>query len=254
MKRAYPGRSPARSGPRADANVRLAHPGEPHGYWLAARYAGRPTFHAAGGSPCRKASGRQRPSAWTCSGSASGHSMSLRIAGEISARRIGGDENVPPTSEILVDGRPSGRVVSGAKLEAAVEAGEHRLLFLTDDTPFEEMLSIHLLDARWHRLDSAVLGAPTARAASKRCSWHRRTRCAFASSATPTGRSRSCHNADSGYPSYRMRPGSAASSAFRATSSGAQNRVPSQDNRARALPPRVPIPVCELLRSKRCPL
>lgn len=85
--------------------------------------------------------------------------MSMRIAGEISARRIGGDGNVPPTSEILVDGRPSGCVVSGAILEAAVEAGEHRLLFLTDDTPFEEMLSIHLLDARWHRLDSAVLGA-----------------------------------------------------------------------------------------------
>lgn len=84
----------------------------------------------------------------------------MRIANEISARRIVGDqENMPPTSEILIDGRPTGCVVSGAILEAAVEAGDFRLLFMTDDLPYEDALSIHLVDTRWHLLDSALLGA-----------------------------------------------------------------------------------------------
>lgn len=84
----------------------------------------------------------------------------MRIANEISARRIAGDaENAPPTSEILIGGRPTGCVVSGAILEAAVEAGDFRLLFMTDDLPYEDALSIHLVDTHWHLLDSALLGA-----------------------------------------------------------------------------------------------
>lgn len=86
----------------------------------------------------------------------------MRIASEVSARRVEGEgeaDSAPPASEILVDGRATGRVISGALLEAAVEAGENWLLFLTDDVPYEDALSIHLLDTRWHLLDSALLGA-----------------------------------------------------------------------------------------------
>lgn len=83
----------------------------------------------------------------------------MRIAGEVSARRIGSDAGAaPPTSEILLDGAPTGAIVSGALLEAAVHADGRWLLFMTDDSPFEEMLSIHLLDDSWRLLDSAVLG------------------------------------------------------------------------------------------------
>lgn len=34
------------------------------------------------------------------------------------------------------------------------------MLFMTDDVPFEEMLSIHLLDAQMEVLDTALIGSP----------------------------------------------------------------------------------------------
>lgn len=83
----------------------------------------------------------------------------MRIASEISVRRLGHDDDVPPTAEVLVDGKPSGCVVQGAILEGAVFADGRFLLFLIDDVPYEEALSIHLLDDRLHLLDSATLGA-----------------------------------------------------------------------------------------------
>lgn len=81
----------------------------------------------------------------------------MRTASKVSARRV--ENSDPPESEILIDGRPTGTVVSGAVLEAAVEAGELILVFMTDDEPFEEFLSIHLLDGAGHLLDTAQLGA-----------------------------------------------------------------------------------------------
>jgi len=61
-------------------------------------------------------------------------------------------------SEILVGGRPTGRIVTGEVLEAAVQWKDCCLLFLRDDIAFEDSLRIYLLDSRWELLDSASLG------------------------------------------------------------------------------------------------
>lgn len=60
-----------------------------------------------------------------------------------------------PTSEIIVAGVPTGRTIGGAVLKAALRWNEYVLLFLTDDVPFEETLSIYLLDADLMVVDSA---------------------------------------------------------------------------------------------------
>jgi len=62
-------------------------------------------------------------------------------------------------SRIIADGRDTGRIVAGEILEAAVAWGHYHLLFITDNTPFEEHLRIFLLDARWKVVDCATLGA-----------------------------------------------------------------------------------------------
>lgn len=85
--------------------------------------------------------------------------MSIRLATEISATLINEqDETTPPKSEIVVSGIASGNFVSGALLEAAVQCGERYLLFFTDNIPYEEMLSLHLLDNQWRLVDSARIG------------------------------------------------------------------------------------------------
>ncbi len=61
-------------------------------------------------------------------------------------------------SKIIIDGRDTGRVVNGEILEAAVQWANHHLLFITDNTPFEEYLRIYLLDDQWRTVDCAVLG------------------------------------------------------------------------------------------------
>jgi len=60
-----------------------------------------------------------------------------------------------PTSEIIRAGKPTGKVIGGAVLRAALNWNEYVLLFLTDDVPFEETLSIYLLDADLNVVDSA---------------------------------------------------------------------------------------------------
>ncbi|MFN4118742.1 hypothetical protein [Acidovorax sp.] len=67
-------------------------------------------------------------------------------------------DDVPPQCEILRNGQPTGRRVPGAVLELAAQWQSFTLLFTTDDTPFEELLHIHLLDAELRLLDSATLG------------------------------------------------------------------------------------------------
>lgn len=62
-------------------------------------------------------------------------------------------------SEILINGATTGKVITGEVLEAAVEWQNHRILFVTDNIPFEDSLRIYLLDAQWQIVDSAVLGA-----------------------------------------------------------------------------------------------
>ncbi|WP_211455163.1 hypothetical protein [Collimonas antrihumi] len=64
-----------------------------------------------------------------------------------------------PKSEIVIDGAPTGKIVSGAILEAAVSWNNFYLLFMTDDIPQEEMLGIYLFDRKLDLVDSATLGA-----------------------------------------------------------------------------------------------
>lgn len=52
----------------------------------------------------------------------------------------------PASSEILLDGKPTGMIVTGAVLEAALEWQGYRIAFLTDDIPFEDVLRIYMFD------------------------------------------------------------------------------------------------------------
>ena len=63
------------------------------------------------------------------------------------------------SSELLLDGQPTGLIVTGAVLEAAVEWQSCRIAFLTDDIPFEDMLRIYMFDAGMTLVDAAMLGA-----------------------------------------------------------------------------------------------
>nr|WP_315259082.1 hypothetical protein [uncultured Duganella sp.] len=63
------------------------------------------------------------------------------------------------SSELLLDGKPTGLMVTGAVLEAAVQWRNYRVAFFTNDIPFEEVLSIYMLDANMALIDTATLGA-----------------------------------------------------------------------------------------------
>lgn len=63
------------------------------------------------------------------------------------------------TSHLLVDGKPTGMAVTGAMLEAALEWQGYRIVFFTDDIPFEDMLRIYMFDANMQLVDAAALGA-----------------------------------------------------------------------------------------------
>ena len=85
--------------------------------------------------------------------------MQLLAASHVGIRRIDPPaDNAAPSCEITVNGQPAGRLVPGAVLEAAAQWQSFTLLFNTDDTPFEELLHIHLLDAQLNLLDSATIG------------------------------------------------------------------------------------------------
>ena len=86
--------------------------------------------------------------------------MALRFVQDLSLRPTaeGGPEEVP-TSEILVMGQRTGRTVRGVVLECAVAWNGSYLLFTTDNVPFEEALTIHLLDSEFREIDSAWIGA-----------------------------------------------------------------------------------------------
>lgn len=62
-------------------------------------------------------------------------------------------------SELLLGGRSTGVIVTGAVLEAALEWQGYRIVFLSDDIPFEDMLRIYMFDADLTLVDAAVLGA-----------------------------------------------------------------------------------------------
>lgn len=62
-------------------------------------------------------------------------------------------------SEVVFNGKKTGRVITGEVLEAAVEWQSYRILFVTDNILSEDYLRIYLLDAQWQVVDSATLGA-----------------------------------------------------------------------------------------------
>lgn len=82
----------------------------------------------------------------------------MRLASEISIQRVAVRDDQVSFSDVCVRGAPCGQQVEGAVLEAAVECNGRFLLFLTADVPFEDSLSIHLLDGSGHLLDSARVG------------------------------------------------------------------------------------------------
>lgn len=85
--------------------------------------------------------------------------MHTLSSAELSVTRVaGGADDAPPLCEIVRNGQATGRNVEGALLESAARWQSFYLLFTTDDTPFEELLHIHLLDADLSLLDSATLG------------------------------------------------------------------------------------------------
>lgn len=64
-----------------------------------------------------------------------------------------------PSSALLLDDKPTGLIVTGAVLEAALEWQGFRIAFFTDDIPYEDMLRIYMFDAGMALVDAAVLGA-----------------------------------------------------------------------------------------------
>lgn len=85
--------------------------------------------------------------------------MQIVSPADLSVARIHSPgEDAPPQCEILRNGQATGCLVPGAVLEMAAQWQAFYLLFTTDDTPFEELLQIHLLDADLRLLDSATLG------------------------------------------------------------------------------------------------
>lgn len=94
-----------------------------------------------------------------------GHSRSLvdgmRIAEQIALKPLAeARDDVPPVSELLLNGLPTGKRVDGATLEGAVEWTSFYLLLLTDDVPHEEMLRVALLNAELDVVDVALIGNP----------------------------------------------------------------------------------------------
>ena len=78
---------------------------------------------------------------------------------EFDIRLIGpGDDLSPPNSEIILNGETTGKILSGAVLEVALEWQGRYLVFTTDDIPQEDALGIHYLDEQLDSVDGCTLG------------------------------------------------------------------------------------------------
>jgi len=85
----------------------------------------------------------------------------MRIADQIALATISeATDASSPVSELVVSGVRTGKRISGAILEGAVEWDSFYLLFLTDDIPHEEMLRVALLNAELEVVDEALIGGP----------------------------------------------------------------------------------------------
>jgi hypothetical protein len=78
---------------------------------------------------------------------------------DFSVRRLEGDS---PKSDLLWRENPVGIRVDGVSLERQLRLAPGYLLFLTEDSPFEEGLHIYLLDDDKSVLDAVELSAPYA--------------------------------------------------------------------------------------------
>jgi hypothetical protein len=67
-----------------------------------------------------------------------------------------------PRSELLWEGQPTAVRVDGVSLEHQLQLPAGHLLFLTEESPFEEGLHIYLLDHEKRIVDGLELGAPYA--------------------------------------------------------------------------------------------
>lgn len=66
----------------------------------------------------------------------------------------------PPLVQLLFHGRDAGEVLPGAVLERQFRVSDGRyLIFLTDDTPYEETLRIYLLSDSFRVLDGLEFGS-----------------------------------------------------------------------------------------------
>lgn len=84
----------------------------------------------------------------------------MHIATHLSLTRLPAQaEDETPRSELRSDGQPTGCILAGAVLEAAVQWHDQHLLFITDDVPYEEALRIVLIGPNLAVLDTAELGA-----------------------------------------------------------------------------------------------
>jgi hypothetical protein len=72
------------------------------------------------------------------------------------------EKDTPPVADVLAHGQPVGQSVGGAVLEAAFALDGFYLLFMTDDLPYEEGLTIHLLRDDYEYVESVGLAWPYA--------------------------------------------------------------------------------------------
>jgi hypothetical protein len=83
----------------------------------------------------------------------------IREDASLALAREGNDQELA-TSFATIAGRTCEEPLEGTVLEACIQHDNRYLLFLTDDTPFEDSLHIHLLDEDLNRIDTVTLGAP----------------------------------------------------------------------------------------------
>jgi len=62
-------------------------------------------------------------------------------------------------SDISLGNKQTGKSIDGSYLELCIKAGCKYLVFMTDDTPNEDMLHIHLLNKNLDVIDSATIGS-----------------------------------------------------------------------------------------------
>ena len=86
--------------------------------------------------------------------------MRLLPTSELSLRLLGSPlSDEMPRSEVMSHGQPTGAIIEGAVLEAAIRWNDLVLAFVTDNTISQEAMHIYLFDAGFEVIDSAWLGS-----------------------------------------------------------------------------------------------